>query len=533
MFRRKNIKNFSTILFPLILVLSVFICGQAGFPLFAAADNANSDEGGSETGDGIFVLGGIHPDRDIMSDGVYVYNMDTGVAVYSKNADKRLWPASTTKIMTALVVLEYEKNLEKKAEYPQLVTAEFMSGDPNKQEAATAGFDLNDDISIRDALYGMMLPSGCEAANILAYNIGEGQPEERINNFVQKMNDLAAKLGAENTHFSNAHGLFEPENYSTAYDMFLITKYAYEKHSFFPELVNTVEYAVPISQYNPDGVVVNTNWLLRNTSSYYYQFAKGIKTGGFDSYYTRSNGEWVEHPGLANLVSVANRNVDRDNYRYMIVTMGAPWLLKYDREGDQQGLHHAFNDHKALYGWAFSSFENDCIIRTTDPLAVIKVLYGSADEVQLFPMIDSDFWTLLPNSVDADSAINPIISLASDECSCGSTDADTDKECECDIREGVVSAPIAKGDVLGTMELQIAGQSLVKLQLMAGDAVAKTSGAIARDRLSGFFGQKWFIPLILLLGAAIIVLIIMNYINRHRRRLAAARKRPPNKRIRR
>jgi D-alanyl-D-alanine carboxypeptidase (penicillin-binding protein 5/6) len=490
--------------------------------------------GNSEQGlqnDGTFVLGGIPPSSDIVSDSVYVYNMDTGAVVYSRNADKRVWPASTTKIMTALVVLENERNLDRAAEFPRLINDEFVSGDPNKRYAATAGFDFDCDITLLDALYGMMLPSGCEAANILAYNIGQGEQEERIPHFIGMMNELAAKIGAKDTNFSNAHGLFEPENYSTAYDMFLITKYAYDKHRiFFSDLVSTVEYAVPISEHNPDGVVVNTNFLLRAQSHYYYEFARGVKTGGFDSYYTRHDGEWVEHSGLANLVSIAQRNMDRDSFQYLIVTMNAPWLLRNQREEHQQGLHHAFNDHRSLYSWAFSTFNNTNVLRTTDPVAVIKVIDGEADEVQLFPLMDRDFWTLLPDNLDVNSAINRVKELASDECTCDETQAD---ECKCDIREGVVSAPIERGDILGTVELVLAGQSLAKFPLIAGDSVARTTTAEARDILTYIFGQWWFRLLLLLIAAATIALIIFSYILKHRKKLQQARRKPPNRRIRR
>ncbi|MCL2070888.1 MAG: hypothetical protein FWH07_01485, partial [Oscillospiraceae bacterium] len=304
--------------------------------------------------------------------------------------------------------------------------------------------------------------------------------------------------------------------------------------SFFAELVSRVEYTVPISQYNPDGVVVNTNWLLRNGSPYYYEAARGVKTGGFDSYYTRdADGDWVKHDGVANLVSVAQRNVDGTSYRYMVVTMGAPWLQRENRDTGQQGLHHAFNDHKTLYSWAFSTFWNACVMRATDPIDIVKVLDGDADEVQLFPLMDSmssEFWTLLPKNLDVDSTVNKITELASDECTCGNPGSD---ECVCDIRAGVVSAPIEKGQLLGTVELQLAGQPLTKIQLVAGDSVARTGSAIARDRVSSIFGKRWFVPLLLLLGATVIVLIILSYIRKHRKRLEKARKKPPNRRIRR
>ena len=538
---RKKMKFFSTTLLKVALIIALLSNQGVGFAFGGnretPAETSTADAGGSTENenasantqasqDGIFVLGGVRPTNDIVSESVYVYNMDMGVEVYSKNADRKVWPASVTKIMTALVVLENESNLEKKAKFPQLVTAEFVSDDPNKRGAATAGFDLGCDITLRDALYGLMLPSGCEAANILAYNVGKGEGAERIDNFVKMMNKKAKEIGATGTNFSNAHGLFEPTNYTTARDMFLITNYVYKKYPLFAEIVRTFEYAVPISQYNPNGEIINTNRFLRPASIYYNESVIGVKTGGFDDYSLKStDGSWVTHDGIANLVSIASK----DGYEYMVVTMEAPW--KTDLESGQHELHYAYTDHRTLFNWAFSTFKKTCVMRDTDLIAVVKVLDGTADEVQLFPLIESDFWTLLPEGLDAGSTINRKIKLASDECTCDNLPDD----CECNIREGVVTAPVFKGDKLGTLELWVGGQRLGEhsIPLVAGDSVALSSSAKTRRTMEGVLGQWWFILLLLVAGATAIVLIILSYIHRHRKQLARKRRKPPNRRIRR
>jgi D-alanyl-D-alanine carboxypeptidase (penicillin-binding protein 5/6) len=334
------------------------------------------------------------------------------------------------------------------------------------------------------------------------------------------MNKKAAEIGCKNTHFSDPHGLFEAENYSTAYDMFLIARYAYQKLPAFAELVNTKEWEMPANENegNESGYsVVNTNRLVREFAGnpYYYEFAQGIKTGGFDVYSTRdAEGNWVEHPGIANLISVASRNIETGTYKYIVVTMDAPW--KKNLEGNEHSLHHAFNDHRTLYNWAFTTFELAAVIRKTDPVSSVKILNGEADEIKLYPRMEEDiFWTLLPKNLGIDSAVNPKVTLENHE----------------------IEAPVEKGAILGTVELELKGQVLGKFDLIAGDGVEKTKAAISREKFSDVFNKPWFIPTLVIIGILVIALIILSYVRKHRksrseRRLRSKRKKYPNKNIR-
>ena len=161
------------------------------------------------------------PDFEVYSEAALLINLDTGDVIYSKNADKQLVPASLTKIMTAVLLLE---------QYADDITAlstTYVSGgyevfdDIYLQNPSTADIQRGEKVSYKDLLYALMLRSACEAANIIAVNIGGS-----LGGFAEMMNLKAAQLGMDNTHFTNAHGLFWEDHYTTANDLAILTQYA-------------------------------------------------------------------------------------------------------------------------------------------------------------------------------------------------------------------------------------------------------------------------------------------------------------------
>ena len=517
--------------------LAAVLISQLALSVFPAVLFANDPDDADESlyqdvepeivdsGD-IYVLGGIRPPNIVMSDSAYVVNMDTGVTVYSKNPNKKVFPASLTKIMTLIVVLEQEKDLSRVLSAPFEIFDEFAYGDPNKFGASNAGLmPEQDNLTVRDALYGLMLPSGCDAANVLAYNIGG----ESVEAFIKMMNDKAKEIGCTGTNFSNAHGLFEAENYSTAKDLFLITEYALKHHeSFFKEVVKTVEYSMPPNSKHPHGSEIqNSNSMLVSSSVYYYDFAYGIKTGGFDVYqYRNADGSFGEElPGIANLASIAQRNSGNGNFEYVVITVGAPWKLRSERKEGEGSLHNAYTDHRNLFNWAFSTFENVRVMRTTDPKGSVKVIDGLTDEVLLFPLMDNDFWALLPSNLDADSAIQFKTTIFKSTCNC---EADWNNNaaatggfpgCDCVEADGVY-APIVAQQILGEVEILLAGQSLGTFSLISQESVERTPAAIAVANIMNVVEQWWFKPLVIVLVLLTITLIALGYV-RGREKLKA------------
>jgi len=185
-----------------------------------------------------------------------VYDRKSKNIVWGKSESKRTAMASTTKIMTAILLIE-------NSDLNQTVT---ISGKSAGTGGSRLGLKKNDKITLRDLLYGLMLKSGNDSAVAIAETVG-GSVEE----FANMMNNKAKELGLENTHFVTPHGLDNPEHYTTAYELAKLADYALDNETF-AKVVNTKNYTVTINGYPKN--ITNTNELLG-----YVEGVNGVKTG--------------------------------------------------------------------------------------------------------------------------------------------------------------------------------------------------------------------------------------------------------------
>jgi D-alanyl-D-alanine carboxypeptidase (penicillin-binding protein 5/6) len=213
-------------------------------------------------------------------EGLILIDQDSGKVLYERNADVRLYPASTTKILTALVALE---NLD-----PSKVVTAGEEISLVLPDGSTAGLHQGQKISVQELIYGLMLPSGNDAAYTLAVNIGRQvkgnenlKVDEALAVCLDLMNERAAAIGANNSHFVNPHGYHHMDHYSTARDMARIARQAMQ-NPFFRQVVGTRMYQAPAMQEaSSDKAYIweNTNRILDPADPYYYPGATGIKTG--------------------------------------------------------------------------------------------------------------------------------------------------------------------------------------------------------------------------------------------------------------
>lgn len=198
------------------------------------------------------------PDPDTSAISACLIDAEDNGVLYGKDEDKIMHPASTTKIMTAILALESGKLDE-----PLVITPEAVNTEPS-----SLGLRLGDKITLREALTGMMIVSGNDAAVAVAQTVAGSVPA-----FAKMMNDKAKKLGAVNTHFVNPHGLTNQYHYSTAHDMAIIASYAMKKPEF-REIVSKKAYNMKYIDGHTE-YVTTTNRFLK--SGFYG--ANGIKTG--------------------------------------------------------------------------------------------------------------------------------------------------------------------------------------------------------------------------------------------------------------
>lgn len=225
---------------------------------------------------------------------------ESGKVIYEKCADERAYPASTTKIMTALITLEtLEENdspIDQMIDIPE--SAQGIEG-------SSIYLKAGEKISIEDLLYGLMLVSGNDAATALAEIIGGSQEK-----FVEMMNKKAEALGCKNTRFANPSGLFDEEHYTTARDMAIISREAM-KDPIFREIVNTTNHKA--NRENSDYETFHN----KNKTIFEYDGGTGIKIG-----YTQNSGRTLvasSKRGETSLICVVMSAPDwfEDAYRLM------------------------------------------------------------------------------------------------------------------------------------------------------------------------------------------------------------------------
>ena len=196
--------------------------------------------------------------NDITAEAAVLIDSETGDILFEKDSSKKLGMASTTKIMTGILAIE-------NCRLDDIVT---ISRHASYTEGSSIYTKEGEKISVETLIYGLLLKSGNDAAAALAEHMA-GSEEA----FADMMNEKAKKLGLKNTHFVNPHGLYDPDHYTTAYELAMLARYAM-KNKTFAEIVNTVQYIEETNEARDKHIVNNANKLIKM-----YEEADGIKPG--------------------------------------------------------------------------------------------------------------------------------------------------------------------------------------------------------------------------------------------------------------
>ncbi len=232
-------------------------------------------------------------DVSIEAEGGIVMDFATGTVLYGKNIHTAYFPASITKVLTALIVLE-------SCQMDEMVTFSHNAVYNVEPGSTSAGFDEGDVVSVKDCLYALVLKSANEAANALAEHVA-GTTEA----FAELMNQKAASLGCVDSHFANPSGLNDPNHYTSAYDMALIGQEAMKNETFM-EIDSTLYYDLPVTKRNPEGGrIYPGHKMIKKNLKEYYEGCLGGKTG-----YTSLAGNtlitFAERDGLKLIAVVLN-----------------------------------------------------------------------------------------------------------------------------------------------------------------------------------------------------------------------------------
>lgn len=333
---------------------------------------------------------------NLNSEAAILVEVSTGRIIYEKNSTKKLYPASTTKILTAILVLENCK-------LDEIVTVRESALNNIPTGYVTCNLQVGEQLTVKDLLYALMIPSANDAAYVLAEYVAGS-----VENFSTMMNDKARELGCKTTHFVNPNGIHDDSHYSTAYDLYLMSNYAM-KNEIFRTLVSTTEYTLPATEKYPnaDRVLKTTNELLNeNSRKYYYKNAIGIKTG-----YTSKAG---------NCLSAA---ASRDGLEFIAVVLNGGTT--------EDGLNSRYVDSKKLFEYAYDNFTLTKIIEKGSVVQTIEIENGTKETKFLDLVIDDTITVVNNKNIDMNSVI-PEITL-----------------------NELIEAPISAGETIGTIKYKV------------------------------------------------------------------------------
>ncbi len=204
------------------------------------------------------------------SDSIIVMDAATGQVLFDKDAHSRRYPASITKIMTAYLACTL-------GDLDSTVTMSYDAVWETPRDSSHIALDVDEQISLKDALYAVLLESANEAAYAVAEHVGGSLPE-----FVELMNNTAAGFGCKDTHFVNASGLHDDDHYTTAYDMALIVRGAIKNDTFRAFAATRYHDIAPTNKNSDERNLLQDNKLIREDSDYFYEACEGGKTGYTD-----------------------------------------------------------------------------------------------------------------------------------------------------------------------------------------------------------------------------------------------------------
>ena len=312
-------------------------------------------------------------ERDFYSDCAILVCSDNDEIIFSKNINKQSKPASMTKVVTASIVLENCKDLSQQISIPEKCIREL-----DGTGSSLSGLKPGETVTVYDLLCCLLIPSANDAATTLAdFITGEDRQA-----FIDKMNELAKKLGCKNSHFVNCHGLDDDDQYTTVSDMVKFLKHAMQ-YPVFAEIVAKQYYVLPETNFSKERTIRTTNFTInKGYKDYYCPYSKGGKTGS-----TSVAGHC--------LCSSASNN----GYNYIAVCMGA---VKEDLDGDGVDENGAFVDTKLMYDWAFDNLRLVSIAESTKIVGEVPLKFGkNADFVSLSP--ENTSFGLMPKGIDASS----------------------------------------------------------------------------------------------------------------------------------
>ena len=407
-----------------------------------------------------------------------LFERNTETILYSKDADEKMFPASLTKIMTCLVVLEH-------GDLDSIVTVSetALEGlEPGSEMNEKTHLRPGEQIRLEDLIYYVMIESANEGCIAVAEHIA-GSTDA----FVALMNQTAAELGCTGTHFVNPHGLHDEDHYTTANDLMKITLKALENETFCT-ITDSASYELPATNMQEGRTLSSTNQLINDrmaSNAYYYSKASGVKTG-------------FTTPAGRCLVSTATN----DNLDLLSIILKAQTLQDANGNWDYRNFAESIN----LFEWGFENYRITTVMSTLYPVAEIPVNMAAGSEtVALAPV--QEVRTLMDIDYDPDQVVLDV-----------------------KLHADSVDAPVEAGQILGTVTVSYDGEVLGTSQLGAITGIARSEITHQANETKVYVADNWWKWLVgILIGIAVVIVVgfflLQYYRRQQRRRKVAARRR--------
>lgn len=384
-----------------------------------------------------------------------VLDLNSSDVIYALDADKKVYPAGLTNIMTAIIALE-NKNLADTCTITQDALASVTYDQPQ------LGINVGEEYTVEQLLHAIILNSNNDASNALAILVSGN-----IDAFVQKMNEKAAELGMTGTHFANPSGLQNENHYTTAADMAKLSQYAM-KNASYAKIAATQKYVFPpTNMRSSEKTILSTNHLVSRYKYpyHYYANATGIKSGN-----SKDAGYCLAASAVKGKVNVIS------------IVMGA-------QNTDAKDNAHSFVDTKAIFDYVFENYQTILIAKKGDVIYDSKVTEAK-NSTRLALTVDTDVYVTMKKTADPEIISNEV--TLTDE----------------------IIAPISKGDLFGTVKYSYNGKELKVANLVASNEVKRDFIIYIMNRILGFI----FHPVVLIILIILVALWAKLRIERNRKR---------------
>ena len=374
-------------------------------------------------------------------------NADTGRVLYERNAEEKIYPASVTKLMTAIIVVD-ECNLN------DIVTVSEKAVKSVPFGYVNANLRAGEKLTVDNLLNAMLIPSANDAANALAEHVGGS-----IENFAEKMNSKAKELGCIGTNFTNPSGLHEENHYTTTKDLLLIAKEAIQK-STIKTIIGKTTYTLPKSNKytKTNRILTTTNYMKRKElTRYYYQYCIGGKTG-----YTGEAKNCV--------IEYASKN----NVNLISIVMGENAKIKGTK----------FLDAKQMFEYGFNKYENKQVAKKDTVFETIIISNGTKETRNLETLYKSDINII----VNKDNNVEIVDWKDSED------NTNNDEYIIKKVEYSKTKAPIQKGEIIGKVTYKY-------------DGIEYSSNIIANGNVE----ESKILQQVLLISGVVLIILILYF----------------------